>query len=41
MQRIVYDELFAAWAGNKSSADAVAKVDAGLNELMKQLGYQK
>jgi len=41
MQRIIYDELFAAWAGNKSSADAMAKADAGLNDLMKQLGYQK
>lgn len=41
MQRIIYDELFAAWAGNKSSAEAMSKADAALNELMKQLGYQK
>jgi ABC-type glycerol-3-phosphate transport system substrate-binding protein len=41
MQRIIYDELFAAWAGNKSSADAMAKADSGLNDLMRQLGYQK
>lgn len=41
MQRIIYDELFAAWAGNKDSADAMAKAESGLNDLMKQLGYQK
>src|SRR5262245_42978362 len=41
MQRIIYDELFAAWAGNKSSTDAIAKADASLNALMKQLGYQQ
>lgn len=41
MQRIIYDELFAAWAGNKSSEEAMGKADAALNDLMKQLGYQK
>ena len=41
MQRIIYDELFAAWAGNKSPEEAMAKADSGLNDLMKQLGYQK
>jgi sorbitol/mannitol transport system substrate-binding protein len=41
MQRVIYDELFAAWAGNKSSADAMAKADQGLDGLMQQLGYQK
>lgn len=41
MQRIIYDELFAAWAGNKSSEEAMVKADSGLNDLMKQLGYQK
>jgi ABC-type glycerol-3-phosphate transport system substrate-binding protein len=40
MQRTIHDALFAAWAGNKSSADAISKADASLNELMKQLGYQ-
>jgi sorbitol/mannitol transport system substrate-binding protein len=41
MQRVIYDELFAAWAGNKSSAEAMSKADGALNDLMKQLGYQK
>ncbi len=41
MQRVIYDELFAAWAGNKSSDEAMAKADEGLDGLMKQLGYQK
>ncbi len=41
MQRIIYDELFAAWIGDKSSEEAVGKADVALNELMKQLGYQK
>jgi sorbitol/mannitol transport system substrate-binding protein len=41
MQRIIYDELFAAWAGNKSSEDAITKANASLNDLMKQLGYQQ
>jgi sorbitol/mannitol transport system substrate-binding protein len=41
MQRVIYDELFAAWTGNKSSEEAMAKADEGLDGLMKQLGYQK
>jgi sorbitol/mannitol transport system substrate-binding protein len=41
MQRIIYDELFAAWAGNKGSEEAMAKADEGLDGLLKQLGYQK
>jgi len=41
MQRVIYDELFAAWAGNKSAEEAMAKADAGLDGLMQQLGYQK
>ena len=41
MQRIIYDELFAAWIGDKSSEEAIGKADVALNELMKQLGYQK
>jgi ABC-type glycerol-3-phosphate transport system substrate-binding protein len=41
MQRVIYDELFAAWAGNKSSDEAMAKADEGLDGLLKQLGYQK
>jgi sorbitol/mannitol transport system substrate-binding protein len=41
MQRLIYNQLFAAWAGQKSSADAMADADQGLNKLMVDLGYQK
>lgn len=41
MQRIIYDELFAAWTGKKSSTDAMATADASLNKLLQSLGYQK
>jgi|GEM_PF-5325925 len=41
MQRIIYDELFAAWTGKKSSVDAMATANSSLNSLMKSLGYQK
>ncbi len=41
MQRLIYDQLFAAWAGQKESGAAIAEANAGLDELMKSLGYQQ
>jgi sorbitol/mannitol transport system substrate-binding protein len=41
MQRIVYDQVFAAWVGDKSSAEAMTAADEGLRDLFKQLGYAK
>jgi sorbitol/mannitol transport system substrate-binding protein len=41
MQRIVYDQVFAAWVGDKSSAEAMTAADDGLRDLFKQLGYAK
>ena len=41
MQRVIYDQIFAAWAGQKSAADAMTAADADLNKLMTDLGYQK
>jgi sorbitol/mannitol transport system substrate-binding protein len=41
MQRLIYNQLFAAWVGKKSSADAMTDADQGLNKLMVDLGYQK
>lgn len=41
MQRIVYDEVFAAWVGDKSSEEAMQAAEAGLSRLFKDLGYAK
>jgi ABC-type glycerol-3-phosphate transport system substrate-binding protein len=41
MQRIVYDQLFAAWVGDISSEEAMQQAQAGLDRLFKQLGYQQ
>ena len=41
MQRIVYDQLFAAWVGQVDSATAMNRASEQLDELMKSLGYQK
>jgi sorbitol/mannitol transport system substrate-binding protein len=41
MQRLVYDQIFAAWVGDKSSAEAMAAADADLAKLFKDLGYAK
>jgi sorbitol/mannitol transport system substrate-binding protein len=41
MQRIVYDQLFAAWTGKIDSVTAMTQANQGLDELMKSLGYQK
>ncbi|MCI0362567.1 MAG: extracellular solute-binding protein [Phycisphaerales bacterium] len=41
MQRIVYDQVFATWVGDKSSAEAMAAAEEGLRDLFKQLGYAK
>jgi ABC-type glycerol-3-phosphate transport system substrate-binding protein len=41
MQRTVYDQLFAAWAGKTDSATAMQQASEQLDELMKSLGYQK
>lgn len=41
MQRIVYDELFAAWVGKKTSAGAMDAAEANLEKLFKELKYAK
>jgi sorbitol/mannitol transport system substrate-binding protein len=41
MQRIVYDQLFAAWVGDRNSADAIATAEESLARLFKDLGYAK
>lgn len=41
MQRIVYDQLFAAWVGDITSEVAMQQVEAGLDSLFRQLGYQQ
>lgn len=41
MQRVIYDQLFAAWAGKTSTGASITEANSGLNELMKSLGYQK
>lgn len=41
MQRIVYDQLAAAWVGQIDSATAMKQASEGLDELMKSLGYQQ
>lgn len=41
MQRVVYDQLFAAWVGNITSEQAMKRTESGLDSLFKQLGYQK
>lgn len=41
MQRVVYDQLFATWAGKTSSTEAMTATDVALNKLMVDLGYQK
>ncbi|WP_029350322.1 sugar ABC transporter substrate-binding protein [Bosea sp. 117] len=41
MQRIVYDQLFAAWVGKIDPATAMTQANKGLDDLMKSLGYQK
>ncbi|WP_439605093.1 ABC transporter substrate-binding protein [Shinella sp.] len=40
MQRIIYDQLFAAWVGQVDSATAMKRASDGLDELMKSLGYK-
>ncbi len=41
MQRIVYDELSAAWAGKKTSAEAMDAAEANLEKLFQELKYTK
>lgn len=41
MQRTVYDQISAAWVGKKSSDEAMKAAHDGLNDLLKQLKYQK
>ncbi len=41
MQRIVYDELSAAWVGNKTSAESMDAAEANLEKLFKELKYAK
>lgn len=41
MQRVIYDQIFAAWVGSKNAADAMSAADADLNKLLTDLGYQK
>ncbi|MBW2633419.1 MAG: extracellular solute-binding protein, partial [Deltaproteobacteria bacterium] len=41
MQRIVYDEIFAAWVGKKTSGEAMDNVNANLDKLFKELKYAK
>jgi sorbitol/mannitol transport system substrate-binding protein len=41
MQRLVYDEVFAAWVGDQSAAEAMANAEANLAKLFKDLGYAK
>jgi sorbitol/mannitol transport system substrate-binding protein len=41
MQRFVYDELFAAWVGKKTSAEAMKAAEANLEKLFKELKYAK
>lgn len=41
MQRLVYDQIVAAWVGNVTSEVAMKTAHDGLNQLLKQLGYQK
>ena len=41
MQRLVYDEVFAAWVGERTSAEAIATADSSLAKLFKDLGYAK
>ncbi len=41
MQRIVYDQIFAAWVGDKSSEEALKATERSLAQLYKDLGYAK
>lgn len=41
MQRTVYDQISAAWVGKKNSEDAMKAAAGNLNDLLKQLKYQK
>lgn len=40
MQRLVYDEIFAAWVGQKTAEAAMQAANDGLNALTKELGYR-
>ncbi|MBY0561618.1 sugar ABC transporter substrate-binding protein [Hyphomicrobium sp.] len=41
MQRTVYDQISAAWVGKKNSEEAMNAAHSGLDDLLKQLKYQK
>ncbi len=41
MQRVIYDEIFAAWVGKKSSAEAMKAAEVNLEKLFKELKYAK
>ncbi len=41
MQRIVYDQIFAAWVGDKSPEEALKATEESLAQLFKNLGYAK
>lgn len=41
MQRIVYDQIFATWVGDKSPEEALKATEGSLAKLYKDLGYAK